>query len=89
MNDTLFTYGVFLAIAIAVGIWMSKRGENSRTVITGPSKTEVEEQRERFLAMTIAELRTYIASKGRTGRLPSRKAEIVEVALELWRAQPW
>lgn len=89
MNDTQFTLGLFLVLAIAVGIWLSKRGENTRTVITGPAKMDVDEQRERFLAMTVAELKTYIASKGRTGRLPSRKAEIVEVALQLWRAQPW
>lgn len=89
MSDTQLTLGLFLVIAIAVGIWLSKRGENTRTVITGPAADEVEAQRERFSAMTVAELRKYIASKGRTGRLPSRKADIVEVALQLWRAQPW
>jgi len=89
MSDTTFTLGLFVVIAVLVGVWLSKRGDNTRTVITGPSKMDIDEQRERFLAMTVAELKKYIASKGRTGRLPSRKAEIVEVALQLWRAQPW
>lgn len=89
MSDTTFTLGLFVVIAVLVGVWLNKRGDNTRTVITGPSKMDIDEQRERFLAMTVAELKKYIASKGRTGKLPSRKAELAEVALQLWRAQPW
>jgi len=89
MNDTTFAIGLFVVIAVLVSVWLSKRGSNTRTVITGPAKMDVDEQRERFLAMTVAELKKYIASKGRTGKLPSRKAELAEVALQLWRAQPW
>jgi len=89
MSDTILVVGLFVIVAVLAGMRTKKRGENTRTVITGPSKMEIDEQRERFLAMTVAELKKYIASKGRTGKLPSRKAEIVEVALQLWRAQPW
>tara|TARA_R110000796_G_scaffold92968_1_gene197344 strand:+ start:5014 stop:5283 length:270 start_codon:yes stop_codon:yes gene_type:complete len=89
MSDTHFVYSFFLLIVVVVGVWVSRRGRNTRTVITGPSKEEREVQREVFSAMTIAELKVYIASKGRTGRLPTLKAQIVEVALGLWSVEPW
>lgn len=89
MNDTMFTLGLFAVIAVLVGVWLSKRGENTRTVLTGPSKEEIEIQRERFTALTVKELKQYIKTKGHVGRLPTKKVEIVEVALQLWRAQPW
>jgi len=89
MSDTAIAVGIFVVIAVLVGVWYSKRGENVRYVSSGPSKEEIAAQKERFSALTIKELKTYIQTKGKSGRLPTKKADLVEVALQLWTGQPW
>ena len=89
MSDTDIGFVIGLIVVVAVGYWFSNRGKNVRYVSSGPSKEAIAEQKEIFSKMTVAELKTYIATKGRTGRLPSRKADIADVALQLWITQPW
>jgi hypothetical protein len=89
MSDTVITVGIFLVSAVLVGIWYSKRGDNVRYVSAGPSKEEIAAQRERFSNLTIKELKKYIQTKGKSGRLPTKKADLVEVAIGLWTGQPW
>jgi len=94
MSDTLLTVGIFAVVAVLVAVWMKNRGKNSRTVLTGPSAEQIEAQRVEFTKMTVKQLRDYIQQKRMVlgipaGRMPNRKAELVEYALELWRSQPW
>ena len=84
MSDTVITVGLFVVIAVLVGVWYSKRGDNVRYVSSGPSKEEIAAQQERFSKLTIKELKKYIQSKGRAGRLPSKKADLVHLALACW-----
>ena len=42
MNDThIYPWSFSSPCYCLVGIWLSKRGENTRTVITGPAKMDV------------------------------------------------
>lgn len=97
MNDTIFPFVVFGIVFAAVLYWMSKRGEGKRTVLTGPSADhadQIEKQREFFSVQTVKELQKYIQMQRiklgiPAGRTPTRKAELIEMALALWQRQPW
>ena len=94
MNDTVITIVVFGLVFAGVLYWMSKRGEGKRTVLTGPSAEQIASQREVFSSQTVKELQKYIQMQRiklgiPAGRTPTRKAEVIELALELWRRQPW
>lgn len=94
MNDTVITFVVFGLVLAGVLYWMSKREEGKRTVLTGPSAEQIERQREVFSSQTVKELQKYIQMQRiklgiPAGRTPTRKAEVIEAALELWRRQPW
>lgn len=94
MNDTIIPFVVFGIAFAAFLYWMSKRGEGKRTVLTGPSAEQIASQREVFSSQTVKELQKYIQMQRiklgiPAGRTPTRKAEVIELALELWRRQPW
>lgn len=94
MSDTVITIVVFGLVFAGVLYWMSKRGEGKRTVLTGPSAEQIASQREVFSSQTVKELQKYIQMQRiklgiPAGRTPTRKAEVIELALELWRRQPW
>lgn len=94
MSDTTLTIGLFVIVAVLVGVWLSKRGENTRTVITGPTAEEIDAQRLALAAMTVKELKVFIQLKRQSlgfpaDRLPTKKADLVESALQLWVLQPW
>jgi len=94
MSDTTLTIGLFVIVAVLVGVWLSKRGENTRTVLTGPSEEAKEAERALLNAMTVKELKVFIQLKRQSlgfpaDRLPTKKADLVESALQLWVLQPW
>jgi len=94
MSDTTLTIGLFVIVAVLVGVWLSKRGENTRTVITGPTAEETEAHRLELAAMNVKELKVFIQLKRQSlgfpaDRLPTKKADLVESALQLWVLQPW
>lgn len=95
MSDTTLTIGLFVIVAVLVGVWLSKRGENTRTVITGPTAEEIDAQRSALTdMMTVKELKVFIQLKRQSfglpaDRLPTKKADLVESALQLWVLQPW
>ncbi len=94
LSNTLFEVGIFSVVGVFFVLWLKNRGKNSRVVLTGPSAEQIETQRIAFTKMTVKQLRDYIQQKRMVlgipaGRMPDRKAALVEYALELWRSQPW
>lgn len=94
MSDTTLTIGLFVIAAVLIGVWLSKRGENTRTVLTGPTAEAKEAERLLLADMTVKELKVFIQLKRQSlgfpaDRLPTKKADLVEAALQLWVLQPW
>ena len=94
MNNMVPVIFLFIGVVVLDGIWFSKRGKNTRTVLTGPTADQIAEQRLKFQSMTVAQLKEYIQQKRMdmgyaATRTPTIKSDLVEEALGLWTARPW
>ena len=75
---------VLFVVVIGLVLFFKGSDKNIRTVLNGPSRQDKEKQRSVFAKMTVPEIKKYIQSKGKSGRLPTKKAELIDIALHLW-----